>query len=146
MDRIGPSQPTEEDDEMNIKYSPLGIIKKWAFITGMVMISATVQADRLSSALYGDELDRCTTEMRSELNLTGVTRLQHTLTDIDKVGVWYVFDIQTTAYDEMDTVMVTVAAHCKAHRWTGETVVDVTEQPAAGEPGIDGPARVVSAD
>jgi hypothetical protein len=72
--------------------------------------------------------------------------LQHALTDIDKVSVWYVFDIQTTAYDDMDTVMIAAATHCKAHRWTGDTVVDVAEQPTAGWPGIDGPARVVLAD
>jgi len=139
---------------MNTKYSPRKIIKRWAAVSGMLMVATTVQADMMSSALYDDELDRCTTEMRAELNLDGVARLQHTLTDIDKVGVWYVFDIQTTAYDDMDTVMIAAAIHCKAHRWTGETIVDVTDQvdvteqpqPTAERPGIDGPARIVSAD
>jgi hypothetical protein len=146
MDQTGPSQPTEEDNEMNTKYSPSKIIKRWAAVTGMLMAAATVQADMVSSTLYGDELDRCTAEMRAELNLAGVTRLQHTLIDIDKVGVWYVFDIQTMAYDDMDTVMIAAATHCKAHRWTGETVVEVAEQPTPGRPGINGIARVVSVD
>jgi len=137
---------------MNTKYLPRriirpriirpNIIRRWAAVTGMLMVAATVQADMLSSTLYGDELDRCTTEIRSELNLADVTRLQHTLTEIDKVGVWYVFDILTTAYDNTDAVMVEATTHCKAHRWTGETVVDVTNRSRAA----NDQTRVASAD
>jgi hypothetical protein len=135
MDQTGPIKPTEEDDEMNMKISTRKIIMQWVAVTGMIMATATVQADRLSSALYGDELDRCTVELRPELDLTGVTRLQHALTEIDKVGVWYVFEIRTLAYDDTDTVMTTATTHCKAHRWTGETVVEVTIEPSAGRVG-----------
>jgi len=125
---------------MNTQYSPRKTITLWAAIAGMILVATTAQANMLSPALYGDELDRCTVELRPELNTTGATRLQHTLTDIDKVGVWYVFEIRTIVFDDNDAVMSWATTHCKANRWTEETVVEVTNQPPAAG------TRLASAD
>jgi hypothetical protein len=100
-------------------------------IIGMIMTTTAVQADWLSPAFYGDKLDRCAVELRTELNMTGVTHLRHTVTDIDKVGVWYVFDIRTEMADNTDTVIGQVKTHCKAHRWNEQISVEVTNQLSA---------------
>ncbi len=96
-----------------------------AAITGMIMISATAQAGWLSPAFYGDDLDRCIAELRTELDTTGATGLQHTVTGIDKVGVWYVFDIQTNIVDGTGAVIGRARTHCKSHRFKEQTRVEV---------------------
>jgi hypothetical protein len=113
---------------MNTQHSPRRIITTLAAIAGMIMITTTAQADWLSPAFYGDELDRCAAELRTELSMAGVTRLRHTVTDIDKVGVWYVFDIQTEMADDADTVIGQVKTRCRAHRWNERTSVEMTSK------------------
>ena len=115
---------------MNTQHSPRKIITILAAIAGM--ITTTAQADWLSPAFYGDELDRCAVELRTELNMTGVSRLRHTVTDIDKVGVWYVFDIRTEMADETDAVIGQATTRCKAHRWNERTAVEVMYEVPTG--------------
>jgi len=100
-----------------------------AAIAGMIMVSTTAQANWLSPAFYADELDRCTVELRAELNTMGATGLHHTVTDIDKMGVWYVFKIETNIVDDTGAVIRQAKTLCKSHRWNERTVVEVTNQP-----------------
>jgi hypothetical protein len=125
---------------MNTQHSPRKTITILAAITGLIMTATTAQADWLSPAFYGDELDRCAVELRTELNMKGVSRLRHTVTDIDKIGVWYVFDIRTEMADDTDTVIGQAKTRCKAHRWNERTSVEVTNQLPANN------ARLASAD
>ncbi len=114
---------------MNTQHSPRKTTLLAAVVgtIAMVMAAATAQADMLSPALYGEKLDRCAVELRSELNTAGAARLRHTVTDIDKVGVWYVFDIQSETLDETGAVTGQATTLCKAHRWTEQTVVEVRD-------------------
>jgi len=113
---------------MNTQHSPRKTIIILAAVAGLIMTATTAHAGWLSPAFYGDELDRCAAELRTELDLTGATRLSHTVTGIDKVGVWYVFDIQTEIADDTDTVIGRTKTRCKAHRWNEQTSVVVTKQ------------------
>ncbi len=117
---------------MNTQQTPRRTVTFLTALAGLLMVSATAQAHWLSPAFYGDELDRCTVELRTELNTTGATGLQHTVTDIDKVGVWYVFDIETNIVDDTGAVIRQAKTRCKSHRWKEQTVVRVTSQPPAG--------------
>jgi len=113
---------------MNTQHSPRKTRTIPAAIVGttiLILTTSAAQADWLSPAFYGDELDRCAVELRTELNMTGVTRLRHTVTDIDKVGVWYVFDIRTEMADSAGEVIGQTETRCKAHRWNERTVVEV---------------------
>jgi len=133
MDRgVRFSQP-HEDNEMNKQPSPRRTAMLLAAISGMILISATAQAGWLSPAFYGDDLDRCIVELRAELDTTGATGLQHTITGIDKVGVWYVFDIQTNIVDGTGAVIGQAVTHCKSHRFKEQTLVEVKNRLPAAE-------------
>lgn len=113
---------------MNTQYLSRKTVTFLAAIAGLILVSTTAQADWLSPAFYGDDLDRCTVELRTELNTTGATGLHHTVTDIDKVGVWFVFDIETNIVDATGAVIRRAKTRCKSHRWTEQIVVEVTYQ------------------
>lgn len=113
---------------MNTQHSSRKTVTFIAAIAGLIMASATAQADWLSPAFYNDDLDRCTVELRTELDTTGATGLQHTVTDIDKVGVWFVFDIETNIVDDTGAVIRRAQTRCKSHRFRERIVVDVTYQ------------------
>ena len=102
---------------------------------GLFLFAPAAQADWLSSAFYGDKLDQCAVELRTELHIdgdmVGVTHLRHTVTNIDKVGVWYVFDIHTEMADDTDTVIGQTETQCKAHRWNEQINIEVTKQLSA---------------
>ncbi len=93
-----------------------------------LLAGATVQAGILAPKFYENELDRCTGELRTHLNMSGATRLHHAVTDIEKIGVWYVFSIKTEVFDVTGKVTDQAATHCKSHRWSERTVVEVTSQ------------------
>jgi len=121
---------------MNTQHSPRKTRTILAAIIGtavLILTTTAAQADWLSPAFYGDELDRCAAELRAELNMTGVTHLRHNVTDIDKVGVWYVFDIRTEMADSAGEVIGRTETRCKAHRWNERTVVEVTKQLLAAD-------------
>lgn len=128
IDRKGRYRQPLEDTDMDRQYSPRKFIGIFVAIAIAVMSMATTvaQADWLSPAFYGDELDRCAAELRSELDLTGVARLRHAVTEIDKMGVWYVFDIHTEMANDAGAVIARTDTRCKAHRWNERTVVEVT--------------------
>ncbi len=112
---------------MNAQHSLRKAIILLATIAVMIMSTTAVQASWLSPAFYGDELERCAAQLRTELNLNDVALVRHDVTEIDKVGVWYVFDIRTALVDAADTVISEVETRCKAHRWNERTVVDLSE-------------------
>ena len=103
-----------------------------AAVAGLILASTTAQADRLSPwlspAFYSDDLDRCTVELRTELDTTGATSLQHTVTDIEKVAAWYVFDIETNIADGAGNVISRATTRCRSHRFREQTTVEVTYQ------------------
>ncbi|MFQ5634056.1 MAG: hypothetical protein ACE5G3_01820 [Gammaproteobacteria bacterium] len=96
-----------------------------ATIAGMLMAAGTARADWVSPAFYSDELGRCTVELRSRLGTPRAAGLRHTVTDIDKTGVWYVFDIQTDVVDDAGAVIDRVQTRCNAHRWNEQTRIRV---------------------
>ncbi len=111
---------------MTTLYSPRKPAGSIVALAMMTMTTTVVQADWLSPAFYADELDRCAAELRAELILTDVALLRHTVTEIDKKGVWYVFDIDTEMANEEGAVIARTETLCKAHRWNEQTVVEVT--------------------
>lgn len=113
---------------MNTQYLSRKSVTFLAAIGALSMVSATAQADWLSPAFYGDDLDRCAVELRTELNTAGATSLQHTVTDIDKVGVWFVFDIETNIVDETGAVIRRAKTRCKSNRFREQMVVEVKYQ------------------
>ncbi len=113
---------------MNTQRTTRKTIALFTAIAGMIMATTTAQAHMLSPAFYADELDRCTAELRTELNTTGAAGLRHTVVDIGKVGVWYVFDIQTNIVDDDGAVIGQAETRCKSHRWREQTVVNVKSQ------------------
>lgn len=100
-----------------------------AAIAGLILVSPKAQADWLSPTFYGDDLNRCTVALRTELDTTGAAGLHHTVTDIDKVGFWYVFDIETNIVDSTGTVIRQATTRCKSHRFKEHTALEVTYQP-----------------
>ncbi|MAF83474.1 MAG: hypothetical protein QGH93_01095 [Gammaproteobacteria bacterium] len=115
---------------MNMKHLPRKTFTLLAAIAGMTMVAATAQANWLSPTFYADELDRCTVELRTELNTAGASGLQHTVVDIDKVGVWYVFDIETKIVDDAGLSIGLAKTRCLSHRWKQRTSVEVMSQSA----------------
>ena len=113
---------------MNTQHATRKTITLLTAIAGLIMATTTAQAHMLSPAFYADELDRCTAELRTELNTTGAAGLRHTVVDIEKVGVWYVFDIQTNIVDDDGAVIGQAETRCKSHRWREQTIVDVKHQ------------------
>lgn len=122
----------QEGSHMNTLHFSRKTATFLAAIAGLILVSTTAQADRhspwLSPASYGDDLDRCTIELRTELNTTGATSLLHTVTDIDKVGAWYIFDIETNIADSTGTVIRRAKTRCKSHRFRERTTVEVKYQ------------------
>lgn len=122
-----------EDIEMNTLLTSRKTATSLAAFLGLALVSATAQADWLSPVLYGDDLDRCTIELRTELDTTGATSLKHIVTDIDKRGVWYVFDIETDIADATGTVIRRAKTSCKSHRFSENTTVEVKYQSPASD-------------
>jgi hypothetical protein len=118
----------QEDNDMNTQQLSRKKATFLAAIAGLILVSTKAQADWLSPTLYGDDLDRCTVELRTELDTTGAAGLHHTVTDIDKLGVWFVFDIETNIVDSTGTVIRQAKTRCKSHRFEENTAVEVTYQ------------------
>jgi hypothetical protein len=125
----------QEDSDMNTQQLSFNTATFLAAVVGLFLVSTTAQADWrppwLLPALYGDDLDRCTVELRAALDTTGATSVRHTVTDIDKVGVWYVFDIETNIADGTGTVIRRAKTLCKSHRFEEHTAVEVIYQSPA---------------
>lgn len=102
-----------------------------------------VQAEDMSMSpqSYENELERCVVAVRPELNLNSSSLVRHLVSDIERRGPWYVFDIETTVKLDDGTVTVdSLESTCKANRWTEDTRLFVknVEAPA--------PTRVASND
>jgi hypothetical protein len=87
-----------------------------------ILISASAAANAtelLAPKHYGAELDRCITQIRTEMNVAADTRLEHRVTEIRKDGSWYRFAIET------DGSGVTATSACQANRFSAETRLDM---------------------
>ena len=132
MDHGDLTAMSQEGTDMNARPLSHSNAVLFAAIGGLFLASTTAQADRLapwlSPAFYGDELDRCTAELRTALDMSGAASLQHTVTNIEKVAAYYVFDIETSIADSTGAVINRAKTSCKSHRFRVQTTVEVTNQ------------------
>jgi len=77
----------------------------------------------LSPAHYGDELDRCVSEVRAELDSPADTRMRHSVVNIAKSGAWYTFTIESEVLATDESVSMTANSECRANRFTTATQV-----------------------
>ena len=85
-----------------------------------ICLAPLANADELLSRNhYGNELDRCVAQIRSDIAAGPETRLEHKVTDVSKDGAWYNFTIVTVG----NNGPVTTA--CRANRFNDDTRVVV---------------------
>jgi hypothetical protein len=75
--------------------------------------------DLLSRNHYGDELDRCVAQIRSDIAADSDLTLQHKITEVSKDGAWYKFTIETANGTE------TLTSSCQANRFNSQTQVAI---------------------
>ena len=114
-----------------------------ATAVALFSMASTTQAEdvSMSPAAYENELERCVVAVRPELNLTSSSLVRHLVSDVERRGPWYVFDIETTVKLDDGTVTVdSLESTCKANRWTDDTRLFVKNAEAPA------PTRVASND
>ena len=90
-------------------------------LTLMLALSGgATAAELLSPALYGNELQRCITEIRSQASADANQALRHRVTNVSKAGAWYRFEIETLALQDSGFVSFAMT-ECTAHRYTDTT-------------------------
>ena len=88
----------------------------------LALTASAVQAESGTGGIYAEELDRCVAAMRTQLTDEQTAQLRYTVTDLDKRGAWYEFDIRAEVFNEVDGAVVrTAESRCLAHRWNEET-------------------------
>lgn len=88
-------------------------------LSAAVLLGATAQAAGPGEAMYRTELDRCLTALRAELQDPATTKILYTITDIEKQGAWYQFDIQSEVYQDAANSPVRARDNrCRARRWS----------------------------
>ena len=86
------------------------------------LVASAVQAETGTGGIYADELERCVAGMRAQLTDEQTAQLRYTVTDLDKRGAWYEFDIRAEVFNEIDGPVVrSNESRCLAHRWSDET-------------------------
>ena len=93
--------------------------------TAAVLLSFSayaVQAESGNGGIYADELERCVAALRGQLANEQTVQLRYTVTDLDKRGAWYEFDIRSEVFNEVGGPVVrTEESRCLAHRWAEKT-------------------------
>ena len=132
MDRRVRNETTEQEPDMTIS-NPLHKTLISATALGLTLIGANpAAAGQLSPALYGEQLDRCAAAIRADMAGPETARLQHELTSVERTRLWYVIEIRTTARDGADRITDEAVTRCKAHRWTEQTIADISYAEQAG--------------
>ena len=114
-----------------------------ATVVALCSMAGVAQAEdvSMSPGAYEDELERCVVAVRPELNLTSSSLVRHLVSDVERRGPWYVFEIETTVKLDDGTVTVdSLESTCKANRWTEDTRLFVKNAEAPA------PTRVASND
>ena len=89
------------------------------------LLATTAGADELlSQKYYGDELDRCVSEAREVLGAAGDQPLRHTVTEVNKKGAWYRFEIQTQSVSKDGVLTPLGSTRCSANRFNSDTRAD----------------------
>ena len=107
-------------------------MKKLSTILYTALIAAalnqTANADELlPPGIYGNELDRCISEIRSALGTTTASAIRHDITGIEKQGAWYSFDITTARIIDADTTEDIATTECRAHRFNDRTKAQIQQ-------------------
>ena len=79
--------------------------------------------DMISPVHYGDELDRCISEVRNYLGQSGQTKIRHQVTAIHKHGAWYEFELLSQPYEAGEPGAVALSSECRANRFSSATVL-----------------------
>ena len=90
--------------------------------TALVAVAAGTAIAEPSQAVYSNELERCVTALRTDISEQNTRQIRHFVTEVEKKGVWYEFDIRSELYDDPEGEMVKqVESRCRAHRWAEHT-------------------------
>lgn len=90
-------------------------------LSAALLLGTTVQAAGPGEAMYRAELDRCLTALRAELDNPATTKILYTVTDIEKQGAWYQFDIESEVYQGSAEIPVHEQGNrCRARRWSDQ--------------------------
>ena len=96
-------------------------------LTGLtlgLLLAAPAIAIEPPAASYRAELGRCLTLIKGGLQDEQTTRLRHTITDIEKRGAWYEFDIDSEIFHSADSAAVReTSTRCRVNRFDGTTEV-----------------------
>lgn len=93
-------------------------------LSAALLVGATAQAAGPGEVMYRTELNRCLAALRVELQDPATTKIRYTVTDIEKQGAWYQFDIQSEVYDgATDTPVLERESRCRARRWSDQTEI-----------------------
>lgn len=94
-----------------------------ATVAALMIAPASFAEDvSMNTASYEDELERCIVAVRPQLELDNPSLVRHLVSDIERRGPWYVFDIETTVKDSNGIVSVdSLESTCKANRWNDQT-------------------------
>jgi hypothetical protein len=84
--------------------------------------ASAVQAESGTGGIYADELERCVAALRGQLTNEQTAKLRYTVTELDKRGAWYEFDIRSEVFNEVGGPAVrSEQSRCLAHRWAEKT-------------------------
>jgi len=84
----------------------------------MSLTASAVEAESGTGGIYADELERCVAALRGQLTDEQTAQLRYTVTDLEKRGAWYEFDIRSEVFNEVGGPVVrSEESRCLAHRW-----------------------------
>lgn len=72
--------------------------KLWMAAGLLSGLSLPAVADRSDSVRYADELESCVTAIKSEIDLDGVSRIRHIVTNSTAQGIAYELKLETSTF------------------------------------------------
>lgn len=84
--------------------------KPWVAAVLLSGLSLPALADRSDAVRYADELESCVTAIKSEIDLDGVNRIRHIVTNSNARGIAYELKLETSTF--ADGTEKNYAAYC----------------------------------
>ena len=72
--------------------------KNWIAVGLLSSLAVPALADRSDAVRYSDELESCVTAIKSELDLAGVNRIRHIVTESKPQGIAYELKLDTSTF------------------------------------------------
>lgn len=90
-------------------------------LSAALSLGTAAQAAGPGEVMYRAELDRCLAALRVELQDPATTKILYTITDIEKQGAWYQFQIESEVYHGSAEIPVRGQDNrCRARRWSDQ--------------------------